>query len=353
MIYRFVFLSMFFSSAVFSQTGGENVWSFLDLDFSARSLALGSEFIPLRDGDINLAVTNPASITNELDNQLTMNHFIYPAGINYGMLAYGKHFNKVGTFTGHMRYVSYGKFTRTDATGIEQGTFTAGDYAIGSGYAKDLNKYFSLGANMNFLFSHYETYSAFGMSVDAAVLFHHDEANVTMSLVAKNIGYQFKGFTQDNHEPLPIEVVAGISYKFHHAPFRLSLVGTDLTRWDLTYNDPSWEPTIDQLTGDTIPIPEAGFAKKLGYHANFGLEILPTENFFVRIGFNYQRRNALGVVDRMGIGGFSFGTGFKIKKFAFNYAISFYSAAGSVNVFSITTNFNEWRKSAPDDIKKE
>jgi len=273
-----------------------------------------------------------------------MNHFIYPAGINYGQLAYAKHFEKLGTFTGHIRYVSYGKFIRTDASGIEQGTFTAGDYALGTGYAKQLNKYFSIGGNFNLIFSHYESYTSFGVGADVATMFYDEKSNISISLVAKNVGYQFKGFTKKNHEPLPTQVNAGISYKFHHAPFRLSLVGTDLTKWDLTYNDPTLRPTIDQLTGDTIPVPTASFVQKVAYHTNFGLEILPTENFFIRVGFNYQRRNSMGVVDRMGLAGFSFGVGMKIKKFAFNYGIAIYSAAGVSNVFSITTNLNEWRR---------
>ena len=344
MKFRFTYVLLLAILPAFSQTGGTNTWKFLDLDFSARSMSLGSDFTPLKDGDINLAVTNPASITKDMDNNLSMNHFIYPAGINYGMLAYGKQFEKLGTFTGHLRYVSYGKFTRTDVNGIEQGTSTAGDCALGTGYAKELNKYFSIGGNFNLFFSHYETYTAFGVGADIATMFHDDKSNITISLLARNVGYQFKGFTSKNHEPLPTEVIAGISYKFHHAPFRLSIVGTDLTRWDLTYNDPDLKPTIDQLTGDTIPVPTASYMQKLAYHTNFGLEILPTDNFYIRVGFNYQRRNSLGVIDRMGLAGFSFGVGFKIKKFAFNYGISIYSAAGISNVFSITTNLNTWRR---------
>jgi len=341
---NFLILFSLLNLAVLSQTGGTNSWQFLDLDFNARSLSLGGDYIALKDGDLNLAISNPASITKEMDNKMTLNHFFHPSGINYGMAAYAKNFEKIGTFTGHLRYVSYGRFTRTDASGIELGTFTAGDYALGVGYAKQLNKYFSIGGNFNAIFSHYESYSAFGVSADVATMFYDEKSNITISLIARNIGYQFKGFTSKNHEPLPTEVLAGISYKFHHAPFRLSIMGTDLTQWDLTYNDPALQPTIDQLTGDTIPVPRASFAQKLAYHTNFGLEILPTENFFIRIGFNYQRRNSLGVIDRMSVGGFSFGIGLKIKKFAFNYGIAFYSAAGASNVFSITTNLSEWRR---------
>jgi len=139
-------------------------------------------------------------------------------------------------------------------------------------------------------------------------------------------------------------VLAGLSYKFHHAPFRLSVNVKELTRWDLTYNDPTLVPTIDQLTGDTIPVPTSSFAEKLAYHTNFGFELVPSDNFHVRVGFNFQRRDGLGIVDRKGASGFSFGFGLNVKKFKFNYGVAFYSAAGASNVFGITTNFSEWTR---------
>lgn len=341
---KLTLLGLLIGSLSFAQSGGQNTYQFLDLDFNARSMSLGGDFIALKDGDINLAVSNPASITEKINGNLALNHFIYPAGINYGQLAYGQTFENIGTFTGHLRYVSYGRFTRTDQSGVEEGTFTAGDYALGLGYGKALNKYFSAGANLNVIFSHLETYTSVGVGVDVATTFYDEESNVTATIVARNIGYQIKGYTKDNHEPLPIEVLAGISYKFHHAPFRFSLMGTDLTKWDLTYNDPSLTPTIDQLTGDTIPVPSASFAQKVAYHTNFGVELVPSDNFFVRVGFNYQRRNALGIIDRKGASGFSFGVGLRTKKFEFNYGLAFFSVAGASNVFGITTNFSEWNR---------
>ncbi|UKN01384.1 type IX secretion system protein PorQ [Paracrocinitomix mangrovi] len=343
---KITFFIMLISSVAFGQQGGLYSYQFLDLDFNARAMALGGDFIGVKDGDIDLAVANPSVISDDMHNHLSLNHFFYPSGINYGQFAYGRTFEKVGTFVGHLRYVAYGSFDRMDELGINQGTFTAGDYALGVGYGRDLNKYFSIGANMNFIFSHMETYTSFGMAADISSTFYHPEANLTVSLVAKNVGYQFKGYTTKNHEPLPIQVLAGVSYKFHHAPFRLSLVGTDLTNWDLTYNDPTLQPTIDQLTGDTIPVPKASFAQKVAYHTNFGLEIVPkSERFYFRLGFNFGRRNGLGVENRRGIGGFSTGFGIRLKKFAFNYGLSFYSVAGVSNSFGITTNINEWKKS--------
>lgn len=339
-----IFLGVLYSSLGLAQTGGQSTYQFLDLDFNARSMALGGDFIAVKDDDINLAVANPAVISEKMDKNLSLNHFIYPSGINYGQLAYGKTTEKFGTFVGHLRYVAYGQFVRTDETGVEQGTFTAGDYSLGLGYGKSLNKYFSIGANLNLIFSHLETYTSFGVGADLATTFYDEESNITATVMARNIGYQIKGYSTDNHEPLPIEVLAGISYKFHHAPFRFSIMGTDLTTWDLTYNDPSWEPTIDQITQDTIPVPTATFVQKLAYHTNFGVEIVPNDNLFFRVGFNYQRRNGLGIVDRKGASGFSFGFGLKTNKFDFNYGLAFYSVAGASNVFGITTDFSKWTK---------
>jgi len=115
---KFLFFVFFIGAYSHAQIGGESTYQFLDLDFSARSLALGGDYISLKDGDINLAVANPASINEKVDGNLALNHFVFPAGINYGQFAYGKTTEKHGTFTGHLRYVSYGQFTRTDETGV-------------------------------------------------------------------------------------------------------------------------------------------------------------------------------------------------------------------------------------------
>jgi hypothetical protein len=328
---------------IFSQNGGEHTYQFLDLDFNSRSMALGGDYALSNDGDINIAVANPAAINNKMDKRLSLNHAIFPSGINYGQIVYGKN-TKLGMFTGHLRYVSYGKFTRTNEQGIENGKFTAGDYAAGIGYGHQLNKYFSIGGNFNLIFSHLESYTSLGVSADMVAQFYDEKSNVTAVVIAKNIGYQLKSYTSKNHEPLPVELLAGISYKFAHAPFSLSMMAHDLNRWDLSYNIPGAQPTVDVLTGDTIPVPKASFVEKTFRHLNFGVEILPTDNFSIRLGYNFNRRKSLGVEGRMGIGGFSAGVGFKIKKFEFDYALAVYSSAGASNMFTITTNLNEWRR---------
>ena len=339
-----LFGSLFISFVGTSQIGGQNTFQFLDLDFNSRSMALGGDYALAIDDDINMAVANPASITVKMDNNLSLNHAIFPGGINYGQIAYGKTFEKLGTFVGHLRYVAYGSMDKYDEFGIQQGSFSAGDYALGLGYAKKLNDYFSIGGNFNLIFSHLESYNSFGIGVDVSTQFHDPKSNITAVIIARNIGYQIKGYTEGNHEPMPTELLAGISYKFHHAPFKFNVMVHDLTEWDLSYNIPGAVETYDALTGDTIPVPKAGVTEKIFRHLNFGIEILPTKNFSIRIGYNFNRRLSLGVEKRMNISGFSGGVGFKIKKFQFDYGISFYSASGISNMFTITTRLNEFRK---------
>ena len=117
-----------------------------------------------------------------MDKHLSLNHAIFPSGINYGQIVYGKTINDLGTFTGHLRYVTYGSMKRFDEFGVEQGTFTAGDYALGIGYSKKLNDYFSIGGNFNLIFSHLESYSSFGIGADISAQFYDPKSHTQDSL---------------------------------------------------------------------------------------------------------------------------------------------------------------------------
>ncbi len=346
MLTKFKITILFFLciGSVRAQIGGQHAFQFLDLDFNARAVALGGDYIVSKDNDLNLAVANPSLITDKMDKNVAFNQAFYPSGINFGQLVLGKKIKSYGVFTGHLRYVAYGKFQRTDVTGQNIGKFSAGDYAVGIGYGKTLNERISIGANLNFIFSHYESYIALGTSIDFGATFYNADKNFTATILARNVGFQFKGYTKKNREPLPIEILAGISYKLSHAPFRFSLMGHDLTDWDLSYNVPGLEPTVDQITGDTIAVPKASFAEKVFRHINIGVEILPTDHFSIRLGYNYDRRKTFVIEDRISITGFSAGIGFRLKKLDFNYSVAFMSPAGSTNMISVTSNFGNWRR---------
>jgi len=327
-----------------AQIGGQHTFQFLDLDFNARATALGGDFGVVNDNDINLSIVNPAGISEKLHKNVAMNHAFYPAGISVGQLLLGYDFKNIGMVVMHLRYANYGRFTQRDITGVETGTFTAGDYALGASYGKKLNERFSIGGNLNLIISQYESYFAMGIGADFTAMYHNPDNDLTATISARNVGTQIKGYTKNNREPLPIELLAGVSYRLSHAPFRFSLTAHNLNNFDLTYNDPNAEPTIDDFTLDTIPVSTAKLPEKIFRHFNIGVEILPTDHFSIRLGYNFDRRQTFNIENRTTISGFSGGFGFRVKKLDVNYSVAFYSPAGASSMLSVTSNFSNWTK---------
>jgi hypothetical protein len=108
--------------------------------------------------------------------------------------------------------------------------------------------------------------------------------------------------------------------------------------------DPTLKPTIDPLTGDTIPVKYAGFGEKLARHFSYSVEILISKNIHIRGGFDYQRRQEMKLIQRPGIAGFTFGVGLYFKKFTIDYGFSVFSRAGFNNMLTFSTNLSLWKK---------
>ncbi|MBL1279324.1 MAG: type IX secretion system protein PorQ [Fluviicola sp.] len=327
-----------------SQTGGTTGFQLLDLSFNARSMALAGDFISVMDNDINMGVSNPSLLNPEMDKVISFNSAFQAGGINYGMLSYGKTTKNIGTLAGYIKYVNYGRMQRTNIAGINEGTFRPIELIVGGAIGKQINERLSLGANLNFLYSQLETYNAFGASVDFAGTYYNKDKEFLVTLLAKNVGYQFKSYVDGNRALLPTEIQMAVSYKLKHAPFRFSLLAHHLNKWDITYDDPNLQPTIDPLTGDTIPVKRAGFFEKLANHFTYQLEVIVTKNIDLRIGFDYYRRKELALEQRSGLAGFSFGAGFHFSKFSLDYGFVIYSRAGFNNVITLSTNLSKWKK---------
>ncbi|HEX3009536.1 MAG TPA: hypothetical protein VHO90_18170, partial [Bacteroidales bacterium] len=63
--------------------------------------------------------------------------------------------------------------------------------------------------------------------------------------------------------------------------------------------------------------------------------------FYVRAGYNYQRRKEMTIASKTGMVGFSFGFGIKISRFNIEYGRAAYHLAGASNHFSIGLNLDE------------
>ncbi len=345
-------LAFLAATSIHAQVGGNNTFEFLNLPISARVAALGGNNISSRDNDLNITLTNPALLTDSMNNNMALSYVNYFADVNYGYMAYAKKVDKIGLFGGGIQYLDYGKFKNTDEFGNIIGSFKANDLSINLSYANSVfDSNLVVGATLKTIYSAMETYYSWGSAIDLGAAYVRPAKKFTVGFVIKNIGLQWKPYTVGNYEKLPFEMQIGFTKQPKHVPFRLSVTYENLEQWDLTYDDPNNPSTgKDPLTGKTIK--QSKF-KKYGdqfmRHIVIGGEFLITKNFFLRGGFNYQRRKELGILEKKGMAGFSFGVGFRLYKFHLSYARSAYHLAGASNHFSLSFDINNFysRKTAP------
>jgi hypothetical protein len=337
---------LLFATSVSAQLGGSHTYMFLNMANSARVSALGGNYVPVYDHDITLAYSNPSLISSEMHNQFSINYLNYFADVNAGFVAYGRDFEKVGTFVATLQFLGYGDFVERDEVGRELGSFKASEYALTIGWSKKLSDHFQMGVNLKNIYSKLETYTSYGLAADVALSYINEEKWITSSLIVKNIGRQISTYTGADHEPIPFEIQWGISKKFAHAPFRLVLLLNDLQKWDLTYTNPNKPIETDPFTGEPIDDSKGwDFGDQMMRHAVFGVELAPGKgNFLVQLAYNYRRRQELKLASRTAMVGFSFGFGIKISKFKLSYSHANYHLAGGTNTFTITTNFSDFLK---------
>ncbi|TNE72351.1 MAG: type IX secretion system protein PorQ [Bacteroidetes bacterium] len=344
---RLLLVFFLFSSPIigFSQTGGENYFPFLNLDYNARTAALGGDFITVKDADINLGVLTPSLLNDNMAKTIGFNQALLAGGINYGMVSYGYNIKNVGMFGSYIKYVNYGKFKRTAINGTAEGEFNPFEMVIGTAYSKQLNPRISVGSSFNLIYSQIESYNAFGAYADLSGTYTSEKEDLTVTAKAKNIGIAFdRYYKEGSRAPLPADLQLGLSYKLEHAPFRFSLLAHDLNRWDLTYKDPNTGPTIDPLTGDTTNLNQPGFLEKLARHFTVQTELLIGKHIHLRTAFDFQRRKELQLESRPGAAGLSFGIGLYFRKFSLDYGYVIYSKAGYGHLFTLSTPLGEWRK---------
>ncbi len=334
----FVFLFSLMVLAGKAQIGGESTYQFLELTNSARIAALGGTQIAIRDTqDLNLPYTNPSLLHKEMDNLVLVNYVNYLTDINYGYVSYAKSYDGIGNFAVGMHYINYGKFDEATVAGELTGlTFNAAEYALNLIYSNSYKR-LKYGVNFKPILSAFESYQSFGIAADFGLNFITRSGNTSLALVARNAGTQITTYYEDgNRESIPFNLQLGISRRLQHAPVILSATLQHLNRWDLFQAKEEREFSIE-----TIYEREEGLLKQTMRHLVLGIEVLPSENFILRAGYNYQRRQELMFEDKASAVGFSAGFGFKIKRFRLDYGISRFHLAGSSNLFSLTINLND------------
>ena len=345
MNFRLTVLMLIAGAPLFAQIGGNGTYAFLNLTNSARIASLGGKVVSLSEGDMTIAASNPAMLTPELNNNLSMNYVDYFAGIKFGYAAYAHKVDKKNTFAVGIQYINYGTFERADPTGQILGKFYAAEDALNLIWSHRIDSSFSLGVNFKPVYSTLDSYTSLGFATDLGVNYISKDKLFSGGLVLRNMGTQITRYTEmSGYERLPFEIVAGISQKLKYAPIRFYITAHQLQRPKLTYTDPA-KVEVDQLTGEPIEKSKISmFGENFMRHIIVGAEFIPMKNFYLRAGYNYQRRKEMQIADRVGAVGFSWGFGIKINKFIINYGRATYHLAGASNHFSISVNLADFYK---------
>jgi len=333
-----VYLFILFVFPVFfakAQIGGEYTYEFLELTNSARIGALGGNQTAIDDStDLNLPYNNPALLHKSMENRVLVNYVNYLADVNYGYASFAQSFDSIGNFALGVHYINYGSFDEaTDLGELTGNVFKAAEYAFHIMYSNEYKR-LRYGATLKPILSSFESYQSFGLAADLGISFSSKGKLTNVALVARNIGGQLTTYYDNGEkEKIPLNVQAGISQRLKHAPVILSANMQYLNKWDLGF-------ATQENESDDFYVQEESLAKQVMRHMVLGVEVLPSQNFTIRAGYNYQRRQELKFEEFGSMVGFSAGFGLKIKRFRLDYAISQYHLAGSSNLFSLSINLN-------------
>ena len=342
MKFKILVLLLFFSflnfTPSFTQIAGESTYQFLNIPSSPRQLALGGKNITTQDDDVTSGLFNPSSITQEMDNVLSLNYFSYFSDISFGSLAYAYRLdNRGNTIHFGFSYINYGDFIGYDEFGNYTSNFSGNESALSVGYATKLkNIPITFGTNLKFITSAFEQYNSYGLAADIGFFYFDNTNDIKASLVLRNLGFQLKPYNEI-HESLPFEINIGVSQKLENAPITWHITLENIQKWPIGLSNPS--RIITDLDGN-ISEEKVSFFNEILRHTIVGVELFPDSFFKMQLGFSFRRSEELRILEQRNFSGISFGFGMKFNKLSFNYCHSKYSSASNVNFIGMQINLD-------------
>ena len=297
-----------------------STYSFLDLPAGSHNAALGGQAITIFDNDLSLAFDNPAHLSDSTHNDLTFSYANWFRDVNLGSVIYGRNLDDKNYFACGIRYVDYGKFDGRTETDVSTGTFYAKDIVAEGIYSRWLSPHWSCGVGVKAVYSVYEKYQSVGMAFDIGFSYHYLEKGLTLALVCRDAGFQFKGYYSvegsQKYEALPVNLMFGLSYKIPKIPIRLAFTYHNIQRWDLSYS------TSDAVTDALEEMSKAEQGVDMFFrHTIWSLEVIPTNYLYFVVAYNHRTHQDMALASKRSAAGFCFGAGFSVKQFALGFSI--------------------------------
>jgi hypothetical protein len=298
-------------TAVSAQNESRTEYNFLRIPVSAHAAAVGGDNVSLYDDDASLMFANPALLTNMSEKTIGLNYMNYMQGANTLSATYNiTPFDRAAlAFSG--QYMDYGSMKQTDSNGTITGDFRAKDIALTGHFAYLLTDYISAGVAAKFITSYIGDYNSLAVGIDLGVNYLNEKGDLSLSLVAKNLGGQLKAY-DENYEPMPFDLQFGISKRFTNTPLRLHATLVDLNH--------------------------TGY--KLKNHLVIGADLLLSDNIWAGCGYNFRRASEMSIGtgdDESSHGaGFSLGAGINLERFGVNCSWGKYHVGNSSIIINLS-----------------
>ena len=290
---------------------GRTVYNFLRLPVSAHGAALGGNNISLVEDDESMIFHNPSLLSNVSDKTILINYMNYMAGVNTASAAFNKVIKERASVAFSGQYINYGSMKEMNADNIQNGEFSAKDISIAGYFSYLLTDRITGGVAAKFITSYIGEYNSLAMGIDLGLNYYHHESELSISLVAKNLGGQVKSY-DDNFERMPMDLQVGISKRLVHTPLRFSATLTDLTHWNY----------------------------KFIQHLSAGAELILSPQIWIGAGYNFRRAKEMSIENSdheksSNWAGFSLGAGLSLNNFKLNFAYGKYHVSSSSILINI------------------
>lgn len=168
---------------------GTTAAKFLSIPVGARAVGMGGAFAALAN-DVSALYWNPAGIARMYQTEALFTYADWIADIRFNYGGAVVPVEGLGTVGVSFTSISMDDMERTTELQPE-GTnqfFSAGSFAIGVSYARNLTDWFSIGGTVKYINEHIWNSSATGLAVDVGTLFSTPFPDVTFGAGISNFG---------------------------------------------------------------------------------------------------------------------------------------------------------------------
>ena len=256
-IFSFLLLIIIIGSNGYTQSeiseSGKAGMSFLNISPSAYIASMGGGSIALNSGASSIW-SNPSLIAFQEQRSLQLSHTSWIEGINQEYAAFSSKAGSGAIGLG-LELFDSGDIEGRDDYGAETGDYSIKNAAVSITYARQIFEWMALGATYKKLYQKVYTETAGGYAVDAGLTILTPLKGMTLGASGRNYGSMDK--LRNEKTELPSSLSIGGLYK-----------GV-LPSWDKSFNF----------------VADAVFPKYGNNGVRLGLEVVPYNGLFLRIGY--------------------------------------------------------------------